>query len=348
MKSKDRAMVVRAATDMDWRGNNRHKLESVKDGYKLVVDQQPEFIYNRQEEVVGVDAWVRLFRSDGKEVRIDPHRRIINPPTVPRANVTLSEDGSTREVIESPTEAFYEAIWDSVREVPNRKGWRTKGTVTTIYSETSDGRVESVGAFYQDVDAGIGNASFNVATSSVTTATGQFFSSNYSIYQQFWAFDTSAIGDSDEISDVDLKLWMVSDSSDTDFTILVCEKNWGPTLTGEDFTTGIDIADGVYPLLASLDTAGIGSSGAYKTFVSETYFLEAANMKTGTVYMFTGSSNHRDFVAPTGDEWVQFSHAETSGTTQDPKLVITHNTPAATANAPGFFTGRPYRIWRRF
>lgn len=344
MMPNERAQMVRAASGIEWRGNKGHRLEKVRDGHKLIIDQEPGYIYNKQDEIVGVDAWVKLYGPDGNEVKIDPHRRIINPPTVPRANVTLSEDGNSREVTQNPVSAFYEAVWDSVLGTPNKKGWRTRGTVTTVYADTSDGRIESSSPVY--FDAADGNDVINVSTTGTTTAIGMFFSSTYSIYQQFWRFDTSPISDTDVVTDIDLMLWLVNDQTVSQNPILeVLDYLWSPTLSAGQFIPFLDLSEGTYNMVATLATNGIGSVG-YKTFISESAFLSVQGLKTGTVCLAGTCDMHRLDIQPTGDAWVQFSHTETSGTTQDPKIVITHNAPPA-ANAPGLFTGRPNRIWRR-
>src|SRR3990167_9889956 len=59
-----------------------------KGGRRLVFDQLPAPVIGKQGELVGIDVMVRLF-DGATEVRIDPHRVIINPPTVPNANVTF-------------------------------------------------------------------------------------------------------------------------------------------------------------------------------------------------------------------------------------------------------------------
>lgn len=293
------------------------RLERVRDGKRLVFTAEPDYIRNSAGEIIGVDAWVELYDASGNEIPIDPHRRIINPPTVPRSGA------------DDPVEAFFEAVFDSVDDAPNPQGWRTAGTVTTIYGDTTDGRIEGQSATYSAARQGTGN--LNLAGTGVTAATGQFFSSTYSCYQQYWAFNTSAITDTDDVTDVQLQLWMVSDQSvSADYVIEAREKNWGPTLTTADYTSGSTLAS--HTLMASLNTSGIGAVG-YKTFTSTADFLTASGLKTGTVYLFTSSSRQRTGTAATGDEFVQFSHAETTGTTQDPKLVITHSSVTSVSNS---------------
>ncbi|MDZ4249980.1 MAG: hypothetical protein U0990_07810, partial [Candidatus Nanopelagicales bacterium] len=80
----ERSLAVRDA--VDW----REAISVHRDGLTLVLDAAPAFIRNKRGEVVGIDAMVRLF--DGvREIPIDPHRILVNPPLVPRANLTYEE-----------------------------------------------------------------------------------------------------------------------------------------------------------------------------------------------------------------------------------------------------------------
>ena len=333
MDRRERAELVHAAVAGSWRrGASRERY-----GRRLVITRRPELIRNRAGEVVGVDAWVELYDERGNKVPIDSHRRIINPPTRDRAGA-------------GPVEAFFEALWDSVIETPAAASAPGRGTVTTIYGLTSDGRVEAQGGTDYST-ARQGSGTLLVADDTATTATGQFFSSTYSVYQQFWAFDTAVIPDDDEVVGVEMSLWMVQDQSLVDFTIEAREFNWGPTLEGSDFRPGSTL--GSYTLLATLNTADLGSPGYY-AFKSTAAFRSVSGLKTGTVYLFTSSSRQRAGNTPTGREWVQFSHAETSGTTQDPKLTITHY-DAGTAILEDFedstlvvdITNTGFRPWAR-
>mgnify|MGYP001562264405 CR=1 FL=1 len=68
----------------------RSTLVRQRDTRRLIFDQLPLPVRNRKGEIVGVEVMVRLFEGT-REIRIDGHRRIINPPTVPRANLTYEE-----------------------------------------------------------------------------------------------------------------------------------------------------------------------------------------------------------------------------------------------------------------
>ncbi len=294
------------------------RLERVRDGKRLVFTSEPDYIRNSAGDIIGADAWVELYDADGLEIPIDPHRRIVNPPTVPRTNLDTG--------LADPYEAFIEAVWDSVEETPYPQGWRTAGTVTTVYGDTSDGRLEGQGATYNVARNGTGTIQND--TTGVTSATGQFFSSSYSCYQQYWSFDTSAIADTDEVTSVVLELYQTGQNlAGGNFTVEAREYDWGASLTTADYRPGNTLSG--LTLLASIATSGMGTLNTYYAFTSTAAFLTAANLKTGSVRLLTTSSKQRTGTAPTDREFVQFATANASGTTTDPKLTITHDTPSS-------------------
>lgn len=350
---KQRAELVRAATFEDWQARPGAKLEKAgRGGLKLAVSQAPDLILDADGEIVGVDAWVQLFDERGRELPIDPHRRIINPPTAPRAGVRLVDTGRVeqgqpvmeRRVTADPTAAFWEAVWDSIEEAPNPKGWRTRGTVTTVYADTADGMIQSYSPTYSTARAG-GTLTVNPFGTS-TLAFGQSHSTGgagYFCFECYLSFDTSSIADSDIVSAAVLDLWLTTDSSTTDFTGEARQLDWSAGgVTSADWVAGASL--GGLTLMASLASSGIGVTGTYKTFTSEAALQTATGMKTGTVYLHVSSSRQRNNNQPSSDtnEYLLFSPADAAGTTQDPKLTITH---AGLGSTP-FFTSRPNRIWR--
>lgn len=322
MQRAERAGEVLEATRSAWRRARRERLTRPLGGGHLVVDREPELIHGPGGDVVGVDAWVRLFDRAGREVRVDPHRRIVNPPTV-------------HEGVQDPAEAFYRVVEDSVVGTPNARGWRTRGTVTTVFAGTGDGTVYSTSTTYSTARSGSG---LSVDNGSEMGVGQSFFSPDYGCHESFLSFDTSAVGGG--ITVVELALRLTVDQSDTDFTVEARESAWtAGGLTTADWVAGASL--GTPTLLASLSTSGIGATGSYKTFTSQAAFLTATGMGTGTVAMLLCSSRHRGNNTPSGFEDVYFSSADASGTTQDPKLTITH-----ASLAPPKFTSRPARIWK--
>lgn len=310
MDKEERAHLVHEAGTREW-VDRKGNVHDHRDGVRIVFDQPPDFIYDREGQIAGVDAWVRAFAPSGREIRIDPHRRIINPPTM-------------REGQSDPLEAFRVAVAQSIRDTPNPRGWRTAGTVDTIYGITGDGYIQSDSGTYSTARSGsnllpdngtpdlyVGQAAFSGPTT-------------YYCFESFCGFDTSAIPDANVVSAVTLSLYMSNDQTTTDFTLQVRTKDWsnGGGLTTADWVAGASLTSGT--LLASMSTAGI--SVGYITPTSVAAFLTAPGMKTGTVYVMLCSSRHASGNTPTLDtvEFLEMRSADASGTTEDPYLTITH------------------------
>jgi len=176
-------------------------------------------------------------------------------------------------------------------------------------------------------------------TSASDVAGGQRLTGGiYYVFQGLFAFDTSALGASANISAADFSLYGNANNSVTDFTVQCRLKDWGATVDTGDWVAGADL--GSQTLLATFGTAG-WSTAAYNDF-SDIAFPANVN-KTGTTRVLICSGNQADNTAPTGDEYVSCHYGDQTGTTQDPKLVITYTTSvdvtvtsvAATAVAAG-------------
>lgn len=155
------------------------------------------------------------------------------------------------------------------------------------------------------------------------------------------SFDTSSIGGGSTVSSVVLDLFLVIDNSTTDFTMNARDNAWGPTLTSGDYVAGASLSGST--LLASIFSSGIGATNAYKTLTSQAAFLTATNIKTGSVQILLCSSRQEGNNTPSGNEYLVFSAADFSGTTQDPKLTITYTISFSLPQ----FQHKPNQIWRR-
>lgn len=217
-------------------------------------------------------------------------------------------------------------------------------TVTTVFSGTTDGYIDSSSSSsYTTARNGTGTLTADTASTTFNVGQAQTGAKivTDTCYEGFLSFDTSAITDSDVVSAIVLDVWLVTDNSATDFTLEARERDWGASLTTGDYVAGGSLSG--LTLMASIATSGIGSTGAYKTLTSQAAFLTATNLKTGTVYLILDSSREVGNNDPTGLEYVVLSSADNTGTTQDPKLTITH----ASVGSSAFYTSRPNRIWRR-
>ena len=310
---------------------------------RLVFDDLPRIVLDKKGQVWGVEVYVRLFEGL-REVPIDGHRIIGNPPLTPRANLTYEEGtldpvdarfvGGGRIVghlerratkgvayrrivgAPDPEAALIEAIWDSIDLTPNAKGWRTRGTVTTVFATAPGGAgtVRSSNATYATARTG------GTFTTPDTHIAGQtFVSPDYRCYEGFLIFNTSGIPDTDTVSAVTASLDGFSNSSATDFIsgLAASAYNGGPVVTG-DWVSGAAIPT---PELATWNSSGYVAG--YNAFTETADFKDAIN-KTGNTALIFYSQRHRDATVPSGNEFVNFVDADAAGTGDDPKLDITH------------------------
>lgn len=293
-------------------------------GVSIVFDERPALIRDRAGLVVGVDAMVRVFRGTN-EVKVDPHRICINPPVmVPDRGVDADGMATYRE---DPAEAYLTWLVESLRDAPNAKGWRTKGTVTTVYSSTADGDILSTSTTYSTARSGTG---YSVDTAGSSAQIGQLLDgADYYCYEAFFDFDTSSIPDTDNVSAVALALDGNFDNSTTDFTMQARTKDWGASLTSADWVAGASL--GGLTLLATFATSGFSAFG-YNTFTENGTNFQSAINKTGTTRIVVASDRLESNTAPTNAERVSVATADSTGTTQDPKLTITHAASTVTAN----------------
>lgn len=269
----------------------------------LVIDEVGLFINHRSIEATGVDAWVRLFKN-GAEVPVDPHRIFINPPLI-------------HNRIYDPRAAFEAILWDSVLGTPNPKGWRTRGTVTTVFAGTADD-----GVFAED-KAGPGAALISALVGSnylyVADAEGE-------VSETFVSFDTSSLPDSDTVSAAVFSLYGTGDLSfEGTGTLQARIYDWGASVTTGDYRTPAQFA--ALTLVATATAASLSSS-AYNDFTENGANFQTAISKTGTTFIVVCTA---PFAADSyGDNFFGFLSADNTGTTNDPKLVVTHEAAAAT------------------
>lgn len=201
-------------------------------------------------------------------------------------------------------------------------------TVTTVYAANS-GRIESVGTTYAIARAGTGTLNVDPASVSVATGkAGQFRGSatNYRVYETFMSFDTSVLPAGAAVTAVELDWYGFTDNSDQDFTIEARMSTWTPGgFTSADFVAGASLSG--LTLVATFDTTGWSTAG-YNAF-TDVAFPPNINM-TGTTEILLCSSRTTGNNTPTSgvpNETVDGYLETQAGTSQDPKLVITHVMP---------------------
>lgn len=211
------------------------------------------------------------------------------------------------------------------------------GTVSTFYADADDGYVQRSDADYADAMSGTPTFETSPDTSAELDV-GQASDSGYLLAQAFLAFDLSGLDDDQVISSAVLSVWLGFDQTTDDFVAEAREYNWATPLTTAAWRTGAQLS--ALTRLGTLDTSSF--AGGYEDFVEDgTNFADAVD-PTGTLRIVICSANHVTETAPSDYEYFSFKSANTSGTTQDPKLVVTHADPAApftiTAEAEVTFT----------
>ena len=199
-------------------------------------------------------------------------------------------------------------------------------TTFTIFAETSDGRITSRSAVYSNARAGTGTLIAIDNASQGTFMGNQFVSPNYSVFQGFYDFDTSAIPVSDTIDSATVSLHgttvpVQGDPLNAEMRI----KDWGPTLTTSDFVAGANLSSNTR---IALFNAGSWSTNVYNDFTSDAAFLTEI-IAGGNTRMFVSSSATRLNITPTAVNRLENFFANEPGTTNDPKLVVETTTNPA-------------------
>lgn len=251
------------------------------------------------------------------------------PVLVPDGSEHEEDDGLGGKVRvsnfrESPVEAARIDLAHTVRVVTKNGPWvkAKPGTVSTFYADTGDGHVYSNSTSYASTRSGSNlSASTNVFAREVRWAKS---GSDYYIFEGFFRFDTSAIGVSDEITSAELALHGAGTSiqnADGWTNILARLYDYGAGLDTGDYraTDGTSSGD---TLLASLPRTS-WSTSAYNTFSSESEFASSVT-KGGWTGLYVLIQEAEAATAPTGTNQAVWYSADESGTSTDPKLVVTH------------------------
>ena len=288
----------------------------------LVIDEVGLFINHRTQEPTGVDAWVRLFK-DGSEMPVDPHRIFINPPLI-------------HNRIYDPRTAFEVILWQSVLNVPNPRGWRTRGTVTTVYGVTADDGVQSNDATYSTARTGSSlDTSNNINGENVAIEVQHAANSGYTITEAFIGFDTSSLPDSDTVSASVLSLkeepGYGSFFTEAD-TLEARVYDWSTSVTTADWRSGTQFD--ALTRVATLASGSWSTSGYNDLTEDGTNFQSAIN-KTGTTRLVLCTTKFAAGTTPTGYSYWGIYSADNTGTTDDPKLTVTHAAAAASTRLLG-------------
>lgn len=295
----------------------------------------------------GVAVFARAWRKGkqlgfGKDGTVDIERfRIFNPPILVPDEAGEVErdvvDPESKEVIkqhfrEDPAEAIRQVLQHTIAVVGKEKTRINKGkvgnTTSTFYpdahaeSTTVDGWIQSYvpsGDWQTAHDATDGTSADDSSTYFVVSSQDD---GGESVVQRAAAlFDTSPIGDTDTVSSATFSIYALfkNNSNSESFRLVSFAPASNTSLAVGDFdafgTTG----------LASDKTIASVSTGAYNDVALTDL---TAVSKTGITKLGLRIVGDITNTNPSGYNYVQASSADTSGTTQDPKLVVVHEAPA--------------------
>lgn len=235
-------------------------------------------------------------------------------------------------LIDDPFGATVEDLLHTVNVV-TRRGTEphikaNPGTVSTFYSATGDGFIESTTTSWAGVLSGT-NLAADTTAAYLGIASIRFNPNRWG-YESFAAWDTSAITDTDTIDSATLSLYNTGKGGTG--TIRAYSLTWG-TLTTADWQDNTELA--ALTELATISIASVTTS-AYNDLTNTGTNLAAAINKTGTTEMCFAEARIEDNSEPANstDNFTDMSSADVAGTTQDPKLVVTHSAAGGTTVTP--------------
>lgn len=287
----------------------------------------------------------------GRDGSIDIERfRIFNPPIaidsptgdIKSKHVDIDGNVVVRTLKIDPEKALLESIAHTIRVkkqkniggniIPNSIGNTTstfypdadpESTSMDAYTASADGGSASWSTLIaRDGDqSGDSNASLPVARINMSTSSNQFDG----VYRSHFLFDTSAISDTATIDSATLSLYGKNKSGTS------------PTITVNIFSTNpasnTAIADGDHDTVGSTEYSTKITYASWNTSDYNDFVLnatgESAISKTG-VSKFSTRDNDHD-AADSAPSWssgaiwaIEAWHADETGTSKDPKLVVEH------------------------
>ena len=195
-------------------------------------------------------------------------------------------------------------------------------TTTTVFGDASDGFIYYDDASYANASTGVGGGGTAIDTTGTLIYAGAI-PDVIEVLMAFLSFDTAGVPDAEVVSAVVLSLWGEQDNYVVDVTLEARDFDWSSGgLTAADWRTPTQLS--ALNLLASFPTTSFSIS-AYMDFTSQAAFNNYIN-KTGLTYFVLSTDHHRTATAPTSapnGEYGSMWSADNTGTTNDPKLVIT-------------------------
>jgi hypothetical protein len=198
-------------------------------------------------------------------------------------------------------------------------------TTTTVFAGADDFWILYSASTYANARAGTGGSISADTGSETVLYVGQntFAGPTFELMEIMLEFDTSPIPDTDVVSAAVLSMWGSNDNDTGDLMTLEARSyDWGGTQDNADWRTGAQYA--ALTLLASVGPLAPLNTAGYNDLTSASPAMENAINKTGFTRMVLGSNRFAAGTAPSAEEYYQLVSADNTGTTHDPKLVVTH------------------------
>lgn len=204
-------------------------------------------------------------------------------------------------------------------------------TTTTVFAKTSDKHIDSDSSTSQDraregLDTLVvgGSGASNIRYGQTNPANSN---NTQTCYEQFEQFDTSSITALEAVDSVTFSMVpsSVAHLSGTSWTVEVRLVDWGTAVETTDFEKGSTLGDLTF--LASRSSTGLSDDVRYDITEKVPAFRDNIALD-GDTRLFLHSSRHRldQAEGPNVENYIINYSADETGTTKDPKLIITHTT----------------------
>lgn len=266
-------------------------------------------------------------------MRVDPDGYFFqNPPTqIVKGKKSNPKEGEDERILEvNEPKAFEEILRDAMLYYHNTpKAWGA--ATTTVFGAATFGQIYHESATSWSV-ARAGGDTFTVDTTTTDFFVGsrRFFNANWRVDQPHYRFDTSSIPDGDSITTAVPSIYVGTDSSGVDFDIYLDQISggFGAAVTSADYVAGNSLPSSG-SLLVDLPTintsAWTGSAGYYDLTTSSTSWFSFINKSGNSDFYLFDSRTDGNQAPVNGDFYYwSFSSPSNTGTTFDPKLVVTH------------------------
>ena len=299
----------------------------------------------------GVEVFARGWKDGrqlgfGKDGSVEIERfRIFNPPVLVSdpngAVIRKFENPVTHEITtltyrEDPVEAIRQVMAHNISLVGKKNTKIVQGKIgntTDTYYPDADAESTSVDGMvtrtnvssWSDARNDANGNNVHDATTQSDIAAEEEFTNNFSITRAFFLFDTSAISDSDIIRSATFSVYVTAgEGNDRTFGLIQTNPSSNTSLSVGDFDalTLNSPAEGAARV-------SLATTSAYSDFVLNSTGLGWVSKSSVTKLGLRHQDDIDNTQPSTGRQYAGMRFADQTGTTEDPKLVVVHESNAA-------------------